>query len=65
MSSSSNIEMPFGKYKGEELGNIPASYLLWFVEQPFAIKYPQVCQYVEEHRKWLLTEAVEEKWKTR
>jgi len=24
--------MPFGKYKGAELANVPASYLLWIYE---------------------------------
>jgi uncharacterized protein (DUF3820 family) len=24
--------MPFGKYKGEKMSNIPASYLLWLFE---------------------------------
>lgn len=25
--------MPFGKYKGQELINVPASYLLWAYDQ--------------------------------
>lgn len=24
--------MPFGKYKGEKLANVPASYLLWIYD---------------------------------
>lgn len=24
--------MPFGKYKGEKMANVPASYLLWLYE---------------------------------
>jgi len=24
--------MPFGKYRGEDLGSIPTSYLQWFAE---------------------------------
>ena len=28
-----NDMMPFGKYKGEKMVNVPASYLLWAIEQ--------------------------------
>ena len=27
------MKMPFGKYKGRELGNVPLDYLIWLVEQ--------------------------------
>ena len=27
-----NSLMPFGKYKGEKMANIPASYLIWLYE---------------------------------
>ena len=26
--------MPFGKYKGEQMQDVPASYLLWLYDQP-------------------------------
>ncbi len=30
-----NMEMPFGKYKGRTLINLPERYLLWFAHQGF------------------------------
>lgn len=30
-----NMEMPFGKYKGRALINLPERYLLWFAKQGF------------------------------
>ncbi len=29
------MEMPFGKYKGKRLIDLPEPYLLWFAEQGF------------------------------
>lgn len=30
-----NDLMPFGKYRGEKLANVPASYLLWLREKGY------------------------------
>jgi len=30
-----NMEMPFGKYKGLRLVNLPEPYLLWFAKKDF------------------------------
>ena len=30
-----NYEMPFGKYKGSSLIDLPEAYLLWFVDRGF------------------------------
>jgi uncharacterized protein len=30
-----NMEMPFGKYKGRALIDLPEAYLLWFEKQGF------------------------------
>lgn len=30
-----NSKMPFGKYKGTAIGNIPGSYLLWLHNENF------------------------------
>lgn len=30
-----DIEIPFGKYKGELLADIPNSYLIWLLDQEF------------------------------
>ena len=33
MAHEGSIVMPFGKYKGEELSNIPTEYLDWLIGQ--------------------------------
>ena len=33
--SIANMEMPFGKYKGRLLMDLPEEYLLWFVDRGF------------------------------
>ena len=30
--------MPFGKFKGMKMGNVPASYLLWLYEKNMNVK---------------------------
>lgn len=37
--------MPFGKYKGRLLINVPDSYLLWFLEQDWCDDYPDLVEY--------------------
>lgn len=49
--------MTWGKYKGEKLGNVPASYLLWFFEQPWAKEHKELFAYVESGFKHLVKEA--------
>lgn len=39
--------MPFGKYKGTALGNVPASYLLWLREN--ATLSEPMKQYLEDN----------------
>lgn len=34
-SYNDNDEMPFGKHKGESMGDVPASYLLWLSNQDY------------------------------
>lgn len=45
--------MPFGKYKGEKMANVPASYLLWiydeWVSRRFAFENREVKAYIEEN----------------
>lgn len=42
--------MPFGKYRGEKLANVPASYLLWLYDQnSTSIDGRKVCHYVREN----------------
>lgn len=40
--------MPFGKYKGEKLANVPADYLLWLLET--GKLFPDLKQYIESNR---------------
>lgn len=47
--------MPFGKYKGEKLANVPASYLLWCYEHPWC--RGELKKYIEENKQVLIKEA--------
>lgn len=37
--------MPFGKYQGMRLGEVPDHYWCWFLQQEWAEKYPDLLQY--------------------
>jgi|LSQX01.3.fsa_nt_gb hypothetical protein len=37
--------MPFGKYSGQRLGDVPDSYWLWFLEQDWCDNYPNLVEY--------------------
>lgn len=39
--------MPYGKHKGEKLGNIPADYLLWLYENDRCDK--QIREYIDDN----------------
>jgi len=53
-----NDIMPFGKHKGEKLGDVPARYLLWLSEQPdVSARLSGIIQYVEQNRAHLEKEA--------
>ena len=32
MALNDNSPMPWGKYKGEKMANVPADYLIWLLE---------------------------------
>lgn len=52
-----NSPMPFGKYKGDNLGNVPASYLLYLYSQGInEILYPELKKYIEENMQALKQE---------
>jgi hypothetical protein len=54
--------LTFGKHKGESLGAVPASYLLWFYEQADSHKTrPLVYNYIKKNLKHLEKEAGEKK----
>jgi len=37
--------MPFGKYKGRRLGEVPDDYWRWFVAQDWCDEYPELVEY--------------------
>lgn len=52
--------MPFGKYKGIPLGNVPASYLLWLYDESSKDAFPTLRKYLEANKRALELEADEE-----
>lgn len=47
--------MPFGKYKGEKMEKVPASYLLWLRDQ--GCSHPDVKSYIAENETVLVSEC--------
>ena len=39
--------MPFGKWKGRRLGEVPDHYWKWFLTQEWAQKYPDLLAYAK------------------
>ena len=37
--------MPFGKYKGQRLGDVPDSYWRWFLSQDWCDEWPDLVEY--------------------
>lgn len=60
MSSDSYI-MPFGKHKGQKLGDVPAGYLVWLSEQEDDGRYPKVREYIKKNLQHLVKESEEDK----
>lgn len=52
--------IPFGKHKGTSLGNVPASYLLWWLDEGSKEDFPALRQYVLKNQRALEIEASEE-----
>ncbi len=43
--------MPFGKYKGDPLEDVPDDYLLWLLRQTWvATKYPDLWKYLIDNQ---------------
>ena len=40
-----NSKMPFGKYKGTRLGDMPDWYWKWFLDQEWCDKWPDLAEY--------------------
>lgn len=51
--------MPWGQYKGEKMANIPASYLLWLLDNNKC--GGEVKKYIEENKESLVQETAYEK----
>ena len=50
--------MPFGRWKGKELGHIPANYLLWLYDQDWLpSSWPEVASYIARNYKSLVEEV--------
>ena len=39
--------MPFGKWKGFELGDVPDHYWKWFLKQDWADQWPDLLEYAK------------------
>ncbi len=46
MTLEDNSPMPFGKYKGRQMSDVPASYLHWFYNAKEENKYTDVGRYI-------------------
>ena len=43
------MNMPFGKHRGKDIGDVPSNYLYWLLEQ----------DWMGEKKNWELLEAIE------
>ena len=49
-------EMPFGKYKGEKMANVPAEYLIWLLDNGKC--HGPVYEYIKDNEKDLRVEII-------
>jgi hypothetical protein len=50
--------IPFGKYAGTPLGEVPAGYLLWLFEQPWLqTSWPDLYEYIEDNQDSIAQDA--------
>lgn len=52
-----NLIMPFGKYRDQNIEAVPASYLLWCIDEPFISRYARVENYIKKNLKELKKDA--------
>lgn len=54
--------MPFGKHRGKPLGEVPADYLVWLLEQDWATsdKWEGIYRYALNNEKALMQEVEEQ-----
>lgn len=43
--------MPFGRYAGELLDDVPAQYLDWLSGEPSLERYPEIAAYIQANRR--------------
>lgn len=63
-----SMPIPFGKYKGTSLGNVPANYLLWLYEtseQGERLSDRKLANYIKDNLKGLQIERESEKQRNR
>jgi len=54
-----NSLMPFGKFKGSPMVDVPADYLDYIIDQPWIGEWPEVEEYIETNRKAINMELEE------
>lgn len=54
--------IPFGKYKGEHVDAVPASYLLWCADRQWISRYPRIENYIRVNKKELKMDAEAEEF---
>lgn len=59
-----NDVMPFGKYEGIEMVNLPPSYVAWLLKQKWIKDWPPVHGYLLKHREeFARALSIEDVWK--
>ena len=53
-----NSIMPFGKYKGEKMANVPAKYLMWLYYEGKV--FGEVKQYISDNKEVLELEILKQ-----
>ena len=53
--------MPFGKYKGKPMRDVPATYLDWLYDQPWLPKWPRVAAYIDTNMNCVIKELKEQR----
>lgn len=55
------MRIPFGKYKGKDIEEVPASYLLWLHERDWIVKFADIHEHISKNFDLLMREAAEER----
>lgn len=50
-----NSIMPFGKYQGEKMANVPSAYLLWIYDEPFCAG--ELKEYIKQNMDVILNDT--------